>query len=195
MSETGIAIKTLSANAPTPRLDVPGVEAFIRIMHPPAGNFDVVVMAPGGRNELSGLGGALKGSPIYTVYLHVGDESEWTLEFCPPYVPQPQNTSYRVYVSDTAPVSAPYPVTTTIPDSILRDPRSTTLVFHGFLSAAGRFRDMVPDRIDATAESVGSVLGDWQFWPASRSDVPIEVEVRLIVPALSDSKRRRTSGP
>jgi hypothetical protein len=192
MGETSVAIKTLPmANAKTARVDAPGAEAFTRIMHPPTGNFDVVVMRPGGRSELNGWGAALSGSPIYAVYLHVGDEREWTLEFCPPYVPQRQSNSYHVYVEDPTPVSAPYPVTTIIPNAILREPRSTTVVFHGFLTAAGRFRDMEPDKIGGTADSVASVLRDWQFRPASRSEAPIEVEVLLIVPALNDSKRLR----
>jgi hypothetical protein len=181
MSETGIAIKTLSTNAQAPRVDAPGAEAFVRIMHPPAGNFDVVVTKPGGRNELNGSASALKGSPIYTVYLRVGDEREWTLEFCPTSVPQPQKNSYQVYVEDPTPLSAPYPITTIIPTSVLRETRSTTVMFHGFLTAAGRFRDMEPDQSGATAESVASVLHDWQFRPASRREVPIEVEVLLIV--------------
>jgi hypothetical protein len=181
VSETGIAIKTLSANAQTPRVDASGAEAFIRIMHPPAGNFDVVVTKPGGRNELNGSGSTLKGSPVYTVYLRVGDESEWTLEFCPMSIPQPQNNSYQVYVEDPTPLSAPYPITTIIPKSVLRETRSATVIFHGFLTAAGRFRDMEPDQSGATAESVASVLQDWQFRPARRHEVPIEVEVLLIV--------------
>src|SRR5207248_11550049 len=55
-----------------------------RIEHPSNGNFDVVIMQSGPRADLPDLGGMLTGNPVYTVYLRVGDQKEWLLEYCVP---------------------------------------------------------------------------------------------------------------
>jgi len=44
----------------------------------------VVILQSVSRDDLPDVGGALSGNPVYTVYLKVGDEREWLLEYCIP---------------------------------------------------------------------------------------------------------------
>jgi hypothetical protein len=90
-----------------------GYEAFTRIMHPPSGNFDVVVTQSAIGGDLPGIPTKLSGSPIYTVYLRVGDIQEWVLAYCLPAAKESRSNPYAVYVGDTAPLSPPYPIVTT----------------------------------------------------------------------------------
>src|ERR1017187_7933662 len=49
-----------------------------------SGNFDVVILQSVARDDMPDVGGNLSGNPVYTVYLKVGDEREWLLEYCIP---------------------------------------------------------------------------------------------------------------
>ena len=74
-----------NTKGPSPNTAAPGgTEAFTRIMHPPNGNFDVVVTQATVGGDLPGIPTRLSGTPVYTVYLRVGDVKEWVLAFCLP---------------------------------------------------------------------------------------------------------------
>lgn len=184
------AAVAMRASSPAP-LQAPaqpnrGAEAFTRIMHPPNGTFDVVVTQSGGAAEVPGAATHLTGNPVYSVYLRVGDSREWVLAFCSPSK-MPRNNRYEVYVEDAAPLDPPYPIKTTIPKSMASQHRSTPLVFHGFLTAAGAFRNMQPDAQDAITSQIAAALAEWQFRPARKNNVPTEIQVALIIPATDDA--------
>jgi len=157
----------------------------IRVAHPVNGNFDVVILQSVSRDDLPDVGGALSGNPVYTVYLKVGDEREWLLEYCVP-ANVTRTSPYQVNIDDSGAVSAPYPVTTVIPKNVVEMPHPKHLVLHGLLSTAGVFREITgPDAESPLVREVLPLLREWQFRPALRDRVPVEVEVLLIIPARS----------
>lgn len=159
--------------------------AVIRMAHPANGNFDVVILQSVTRDDLPDVGGTLSGNPVYTVYLKVGDEREWLLEYCIP-ANVTRTSPYQVNIDDSGAVSAPYPVTTVIPKNVVELPHPKHIVFHGLLSAAGVFREITgPDAESPLVREVLPLLREWQFRPALRDRVPVEVEVLLIIPARS----------
>ena len=186
---SGVAVngvnRRLAPNPPLPR----GSEAFTRIMHPPNGNFDVVVTQSTVGGDLPGIPTRLSGSPVYTVYLRVGDIKEWVLAFCLPIAKTTQTSRYEVYLDDAAPLAPPYPIRTTIPQSMIGQPRSTALVFRGVLTAEGALRNMEASEPGSTAAKIAAVLAEWQFRPARKSNSPTEIQVALIIPATDDQNR------
>ena len=162
-----------------------GSPAVIRMAHPVNGNFDVVILQSVARDDMPDVGGNLSGNPVYTVYLKVGDEREWLLEYCIP-ANVTRTSSYQVNIDDSGAVSAPYPVTTVIPKNVVELPHPKHIVLHGLLSTAGVFREITgPDAESPLVREVLPLLREWQFRPALRDRVPVEVEVLLIIPARS----------
>jgi len=177
-----------AASALKPAVNVPPAasQAVTRIDHPANGNFDVVIMQSA-RDDLPDVKSLLAGSPVFTVYLQVGDRREWLLEFCMPPGERSHNNPYEVYVDDAGPLSPPYPVSTVIPNNIIGQRRSKAITLHGFLTVAGRFRNL--DGRDAgnqVVRDIAALLDQWQFRPASRNKTPTEVEIVLVVPAVSE---------
>jgi hypothetical protein len=160
-----------------------GSAAVIRTTHPSTGNFDVVILQSVTRDDLPDVGGILSGNPVYTVYLSVGDAREWLLEYCIPASVNSPVGSYRVNVDDPGVVSAPYPLSTVIPRKVFELPHPRDIVLHGRLSAAGILRDVkAPNMENALVREVLPLLSQWQFRPALRDKIPVEVEVLLIIP-------------
>jgi len=160
--------------------------AVIRMSHPSNGNFDVVILQSVARDDLPDVGGTLSGNPVYTVYLKVGDEREWLLEYCIPASANSRASTYQVNIDDSGVVSAPYPLATVIPKNVMELPHPRHIVLHGLLSAAGVFRNMVGlDSENPLVREVLPLLSQWQFRPALRDKAPVEVEILLIIPARS----------
>jgi hypothetical protein len=177
------------AKAPGETASSGGYEAFTRIMHPPSGNFDVVVTQSAIGGDLPGIPTKLSGSPIYTVYLRVGDIQEWVLAYCLPARKESRNSPYEVYVEDAAPLSPPYPIVTTIPQLIVGQFRSVPLLFRGFLTAEGTFRSIEAGESGAEGARLAAVLQEWRFRPARRNNVPTDVQIALIIPATDNLSR------
>src|SRR5207244_2170300 len=91
---------TSVATRQVPRPDV------TRIQHPTNGSFDVVIKQSATRDDLPDVGGLLTGTPVYTVYLHVGDHKEWLLEYCVPVTQVAQTNPYEINVEDATPLTA-----------------------------------------------------------------------------------------
>jgi hypothetical protein len=170
-----------------------GYEAFTRIMHPPGGNFDVVVAQSAIGGDLRGISTRLSGSPIYTVYVRVGDVQEWVLAYCLPPDTDSRNNRYEVYVEDAPSLSPPYPIVTTIPQSIVGKFLSAPVVFRGFLTAEGTFCDIEASESGAEWRSMAAIVQDWRFRPARRNNVPSRVQIALIIPASPDRVDRRSA--
>jgi hypothetical protein len=172
-----------------------GSDAFTRIMHPPNGNFDVVVTQSTVGGDLPGIPTRLSGSPVYTVYLRVGDVKEWVLAFCLPAAKPTQNSRYEVYIEDSAPLSAPYPIRTTIPQAMIGQPRSAALVFRGTLTAEGAFRNLEPSEPGSTSSRIAAALAEWQFRPARKNNSATEIQVALIIPATIEDGQHQPHVP
>ncbi len=157
-----------------------------RLDHPANGSFDVVIMQSAARDDLPDVGGILSGNPVYTVYLPVGDRKEWLLEYCAPASERVQANTYQISLEDTTPITPPYPISTTIPNSILSQGVTKHIVLHGFLTARGNLQNMkVPEASNPLAIQILALLGEWQFRPALRNKKPIDLEILLVIPARS----------
>jgi hypothetical protein len=141
-------------------------------------------MQSSARDDLLDTGGMLSGNPVYTVYLRVGDSKEWLMEYCVPARENARNNAYEVYVGDATPVTAPFPISTVVPNSVLgQTAREKNIIFHGYLTTAGDFRAMDSRDQSTAARQIASLLAQWKFRPALKDKVPTEVEILLVVPA------------
>jgi hypothetical protein len=122
------------------------------------------------------------GGPVYTVYLPVGDEKEWLLEFCGAAAPRVPQSAYQITVGDESPIAAPYPISTVIPTKLLAT-LTSKLVLRGSITSTGRLSNF---QLNGPASAVGDailkLLEEWLFRPARRDTTPIDVEVLLIIP-------------
>jgi hypothetical protein len=157
-----------------------------RIVHPANAVFDVVIMQSAVRDDMPETAGLLSGSPVYTVYLRVGDQREWLLEYCIPSAARPQNM-YQIDVSDPGEISPPYPMTTVVPNSVWGQRSTRYTVLHGFITAAGRLRNVTTAAgpAQALARQLLPALPEWQFRPVLQNRKPIEVEILLLIPPRS----------
>ena len=87
-----------------------------------------------------------------------------------------------VQLGNPAQVKAPYPRVTLVPPAALT--QASGLVLHGFLTQQGTFRELQAvgrDQASGAAEIIAT-LRQWEFRPAVRDGVPIEIEVVITVP-------------
>ncbi len=177
------SIEPVPPPAPSPPAFWPAVEAT-RIQHPADGIFDVVVQA-GGPTGLTDSPGVLSGKPVYSVYLRVGGQKDWILQYCIPAadVPPPSVSGSVVVLGAPARTEAPYPlVTYRVPT---HQNRSGYLMVHGFILADGRFRDLrvLGTHDPAVSSVVLAVLERWEFRPAKHGGNPTRVEVLVAIPS------------
>jgi hypothetical protein len=135
------------------------------------------------REDVRPLGAKLAGAPVYTVYLPVGDQTEWLLEFCASTPSGGGPSPYQVNIGEEGVITPPYPISTAIPSNMKNERIPTHIVLHGSLTANGMLRNVkaiAPG--NPLAEIILQLLGEWRFRPATRNQKPIDVEVLLIIP-------------
>jgi hypothetical protein len=156
-----------------------------RINHAPNGSYDMVVTQSAASRGQSAVGPNSASGPVYTVYLPVGDEKEWVLEFCGLAAGPSLHAGYQVMAGDDGPIAPPYPISTVIPTKLLAG-LSTEFVLHGSITAAGKldnFRSSGP--ASALHDIILQLMEEWRFRPATRNRTAIDVEITLIIPARS----------
>jgi hypothetical protein len=167
-------------------LSPPGLNGTpLRVIHPSNGVFDIVVVQSSSSETFPDGAEALSGRPIYTVYLQVGANKEWILQYCVPNMADTLQSGSVVKLGNTESVASPYPVVTVRPPEDWQHGPDYLLV-HGFLDESGRFRDMkiLPSR-DSTVPTTTALLqylSFWEFRPALQDGRPVKVEVILAVP-------------
>jgi hypothetical protein len=135
------------------------------------------------RDGLPDLAGMLTGSPVYTVYLSVGDRKEWLLEYCVPVREKAQANPYQIDVGDEGTVTPPYPISTAIPSDIRAQQMATATVLRGLLTASGSLQVIkTPDTGNPWMFQLMALVSQWQFHPALRNNKAIDVEVLLVIP-------------
>ena len=176
---------SLAGAAPNATPRPAGRPEVTRVEHPSNGSFDVVITQSAARDDLPGVG-LLTGNPVYTVYLRVGDQKEWLMEYCLPVSKTQQSSPYQINIDDAAPLKSAYPISTAIPTDITGQAITKHIVIQGFLTAGGKFLNM---KMPGTSSPVGmeilALLNEWQFRPASRDKKAIDVEILLVIPARS----------
>jgi hypothetical protein len=159
---------------------LPGGQVPLRIEHPETRNFDVVVVQSSMPANASGVG-VLTGSPVYTVYLPVGRQKPWIMQYCvPKETAIKSRQGIAIQLGNPAPVKAPYPRITVVPPL----PGRERIMLHGFVTDLGHFRDLRIVSGMAVAEEymILALLKHWVFRPATRDGVPVTVEVVLVMP-------------
>jgi hypothetical protein len=117
------------------------------------------------------------GRLAYTVYLHVGLEKNWILQYA--VTREAASVSGNV----TQP-RAPWPYLMERPHLASGDFNSDAVMVHGVLNAAGHFEALAvvfPSDF-SQAKFVLSALQQWRFRPARQNGAIIAVEVLLIIP-------------
>jgi hypothetical protein len=131
---------------------------------------------------LPDLGGILSGNPVYSVYLRVGDQKEWLLEYCVPAREVAQNNPYQINLDEAGTITPPYPISTVIPTNLLGQQIGKNIVVHGYLTAAGSFQNIKSRDNHPFLPQLLTLLNQWQFRPALRNKKPIDVEIVLVIP-------------
>jgi len=166
-------------------LGIEGVENAIEIIHPNTEVFDVVVVQSSPLEDNPGGRGMLSGRPAYTVYVKVpGSAREWIMQYCiPNSTDGVKRTGSVIQLGNPAPVKPPYPLMMLVPDPAFLA-KATRAMLYGFITAAGRFRELRPvrDEDEGFALKLVPFLKNWEFRPATRDGRPVEVELLLIVP-------------
>ena len=79
---------------------------------------DVVIARPVTRDDPRIQGGKLGASPVYSVFLRVGDTREWILEYSAAAASDVHANPFQINPEDAGPITPLYPVTTLAPNSM-----------------------------------------------------------------------------
>ncbi len=150
--------------------------ALDRITLPRNGEFGVVVVGDSLQEEYPETLGMWSGRLAYTVYLHVGLQKSWILQYSLPRVVQTAASSTRP--------DAPWPYIMVRPHLMPADSDSDAIIVHGFINSGGHFERLAivfPPQFAETKFVLGS-LQQWEFRPAMQNGRQTPVEVLLIIP-------------
>jgi hypothetical protein len=149
--------------------------SIVHITRPRDGHYGVVVVGASMTDEYPETLGMWGDRLAYTVYLQVGAEKNWILQYCLPRVQQAAGGISRP--------DAPWPYLIVTPH-LGGDPDTDALLVHGFINAGGRFEHLAvvfPAKFPQT-KFILSALQQWQFRPAAENGKSTTVEVLLIIP-------------
>ena len=156
----------------------------IRTVHPNTGVFDIVVQSSSSDAWPDTIG-LLSGKPVYTVYLQVGTQKDWVLQYCRPAEVERalQAAGNVVQLGSPPPIKAPYPLVTVIPPRPLQ-PVADYFLVHGFLERGGRFKALrlVRESSRELREQLFPFLEQWEFRPGTRDGLPVLLEILLMIP-------------
>ncbi len=147
-----------------------------RISRPRDGHYGVVVVGASMADEYPETSGILADRLAYTVYLQVGAEKNWVLQYC---LPRAQQATGNIARPD-----APWPYLIVTPHFAADTLDTDALLVHGFINTGGRFEHLTvvfPAQFPQT-KFVLSALQQWQFRPAAQNGKSTAVEVLLIIP-------------
>ena len=145
---------------------------------PQNGQFGAVVVGDSIQDEFPEMSGIWSGRMAYTVYLHVGLDRSWILQYALPL------TADAEAGGNIDHLEAPWPYNIVRPNLAPGSIDADALMIHGFVNRQGRFDQLSivfpPDF--AQAQFVLDALDHWQFRPASEDGHAVRVEVLLIIP-------------
>jgi hypothetical protein len=149
---------------------------------PKDGQFGAVVVGATMKEEYPEVPGMWGGRLAYTVYLHVGLEKSWILQYSIP-------RAVDAEAGGNAPrLEAPWPYDIVRPNLAAGAINADALMVHGFVNEAGHFESLAvafpPEFLQA--QYVLGALSQWQFRPAAQNGRPAKVEVVLIIPEVDE---------
>ncbi|HET9099689.1 MAG TPA: hypothetical protein VFN62_04815 [Acidobacteriaceae bacterium] len=152
-----------------------GGNSVVRMTRPKDGNYGVVVVGASMTEQYPETLGMWGDRLAYTVYLQVGAEKNWIMQYCLPRVQQAAGGISRP--------DAPWPYLIAVPH-LGSDPDTDALLVHGFINTAGHFEHLAvvfPAQFPQS-KFILSALQQWQFRPAAQNGKSTTVEVLLIIP-------------
>ena len=152
-----------------------------QIRLPRDGQFGSVVVGATLEEQYPEAAKVWSGRVAYTVYLHVGLEKSWILQYS---LQRVADTSH----GGDAHLDAPWPFNIVRPNLPADTINADALMVHGFVNQQGRFEALAvafPPEFKET-QFVLDALRQWQFRPASQNGQAQRVEVLLIIPEEED---------
>jgi len=150
-----------------------------RINQPKNGQFNVVVVGSTLDEQYPETTEVWKGRLAYSVYLKVGLEKSWILQYSLPRAADSANAG-------SAHLDAPWPYYIVRPNLNSDDATSDSVMVHGFVNEAGHFEKLsvvFPNDMGYAREQlVLNALQQWQFRAGSHDGQVAKLEVLLIIP-------------
>ncbi|HEY2472547.1 MAG TPA: hypothetical protein VGI45_32480 [Terracidiphilus sp.] len=150
-----------------------------RINMPKNGQFNVVVVGTALDDQYPETADVWKGRLAYSVYLHVGLEKNWILQYSLPRAADSANAG-------TAHLEAPWPYYIVRPNLNPDDASSDSVMVHGFVDESGHFEKLSvvfpTDMGFAREQLVLNALQQWQFRAGTHNGQVAKLEVLLIIP-------------
>ena len=145
---------------------------------PPDGHFGSVIIGASIEDQYPEVSDVWKGRMAYTVYLHVGLEKSWILQYSLPRAADAAGGGAIAHLE------APWPYDIVRPNLPSDAIDTDALMIHGYVNDSGRFETLsvVFPLQFAQAKFVLDSLEHWQFRPASQNGQVAKVEVLLIIP-------------
>lgn len=145
---------------------------------PKDGSFGSVIVGNSLEDQYPEIGDVWKGRMAYTVYLHVGLNKSWILQYAP------TRGSDAAAAGSIVKLDAPWPYSIVRPNLPADAITTDALMVHGYVNNAGRFETLsvvFPTQFPL-AQFVLETLARWQFRPAAANGQIAKVEVLLIIP-------------
>lgn len=154
-----------------------------RISLPKNGQFNVVVVGTELDDQYPETADVWKGRLAYSVYLHVGLEKNWILQYSLPRAADSANAG-------SAHLDAPWPYYIVRPNLNPDDASSDSVMVHGFVNETGHFEKLSivfpTDMGYAREQLVLNALQQWQFRAGTHDGQVAKLEVLLIIPEATD---------
>jgi hypothetical protein len=144
----------------------------------PTGQFGSVIIGSSVEDQYPEITDVWKGRMAYTVYLHVGLQKNWILQYSLP------RTADAGEGGNIAHLDAPWPYTIVRPNLPTDAIDADALMIHGFVDGNGKFETLsvvFPAQF-AQAGFVLDSLQRWQFRPALQNGKVARVEILIIIP-------------
>lgn len=153
-----------------------------RISLPKNGQFNVVVVGSTLDEQYPETTEVWKGRLAYSVYLKVGLEKSWILQYSLPRAADSANAG-------SAHLDAPWPYYIVRPNLNPDDATSDSVMVHGFVNESGHFEKLSvvfpTDMGYAREQLVLNALQQWQFRAGSHDGQVAKLEVLLIIPEIT----------
>jgi hypothetical protein len=149
-----------------------------RFSLPKNGEFGAVIVGANLEEKFPEMSGIWNDRVAYTVYLHVGLEKSWILQYSLP------RAAEAARAGDVARLDAPWPYNLVRPNIPSRIFNTDAILVHGYVNQQGRFESLAlafPPEFQQ-AQFILDALNQWQFRAAAQNGQPEKVEVLLIIP-------------
>jgi hypothetical protein len=161
-----------------------GDDAFTteRLTLPKNGEFGAVIVGASLQEKYPEMSSVWNDRVAYTVYLHVGLEKSWILQYSLP------RSGDAAAAGNITRLEAPWPYNIVRPNIAPGAFNADAILVHGFVNQSGRFEQLglaFPPEF-REAQFVLDALNQWQFRPAVQNGQTERVEVLLIIPEERD---------